>query len=546
MATKLCFLSSLEKVFPDGETVGGELRHGSMLRNEIYSFQLAYTTDEPRNYDAQVKIESPLAEYMTVYAVDCVPSMLPVTPGHDGDYLRTRPGLFPDVLAEFNGTVRVLSGQWHTLWFCVEPKGRVGAGVYPVTVTMAGPEGGEDCAALQIEVIGQDLPPQKLIVTQWFHTDCLAEYYRTPVFGERYWSLAERYLSMAAKYGMNMVLTPVFTPPLDTKVGGERPTVQLVDVAAKHGEYSFGFDRLGRWMELAQRCGIRYFEISHFFTQWGAKSAPKVMATVDGEPRRIFGWETDAGSEEYRSFLRQFLRSLRAYLEPRDLLRKCWFHVSDEPSEEHIDAYRRGKELIEAEMPDRPIIDALSSYKFYEDGTVRKPVVASDHIGPFLEHRVTGLWTYYCCGQVSGVSNRFLAMPSYRNRVLGLQLYKFGIEGFLQWGFNFWYNALSERLVDPYCVTDGLCSWPSGDPFVVYPGKDGPVPSLRLLVFHEAIQDMRALCLLESLSSREEAVRLLEDGLAEPLAFDRYPKSADALLSIRRRVNRRIRELGGN
>ena len=57
MATKLCFLSSLEKVFPDGETVGGELRHGSMLRNEIYSFQLAYTTDEPRNYDAQVKIE---------------------------------------------------------------------------------------------------------------------------------------------------------------------------------------------------------------------------------------------------------------------------------------------------------------------------------------------------------------------------------------------------------------------------------------------------------------------------------------------------------
>jgi len=40
--------------------------------------------------------------------------------------------------------------------------------------------------------------------------------------------------------------------------------------------------------------GIQCFEIAHLFTQWGAKHAPKIMATVDGEYRKIFGWETDS------------------------------------------------------------------------------------------------------------------------------------------------------------------------------------------------------------------------------------------------------------
>ena len=37
-----------------------------------------------------------------------------------------------------------------------------------------------------------------------------------------------------------MLLTPVFTPPLDTTVNGERLTVQLVDVRRDAGVYSFG------------------------------------------------------------------------------------------------------------------------------------------------------------------------------------------------------------------------------------------------------------------------------------------------------------------
>src|SRR5690606_38890715 len=101
-----------------------------------------------------------------------------------------------------------------------------------------------------------------------------------------------------------------------------------------------------------------------------------------------------------------------------------------------------------------------------------------------------------------GVSNRFFSLPSVRNRIIGVQLYKFGIQGFLHWGFNFWYSQYSVKAIDPFRVTDAGGAFPSGDAFVVYPGPEGPLDSIRWEVFREALQDMRALELLEQLAGK--------------------------------------------
>ena len=95
------------------------------------------------------------------------------------------------------------------------------------------------------------------------------------------------------------------------------------------------------------------------------------------------------------------------------------------------------------------------------------------------------------------VGNRFLAMPSYRNRILGLQLYKFDIEGFLQWGYNFYYAQLSRGLINPYLTTSSEKAFPAGDPFSVYPVKDGAAPSLRAVIFKEALNDVEVCRKLE-------------------------------------------------
>ena len=120
-------------------------------------------------------------------------------------------------------------------------------------------------------------------------------------------------------------------------------------------------------------------------------------------------------------------------------------------------------------------------------------------------------------------------------------MYKYDVKGFLHWGYNFYFSRFSIRQIDPFQVTDADNAFSSGDSFVVYPGKDGsPLLSLRLPVFYDGLQDMRALQLLESLAGREKTMQILEEGLKEPLTFSCYRHEDAWLLDLRERVNRAI------
>ncbi|WNQ12220.1 DUF4091 domain-containing protein [Paenibacillus aurantius] len=536
-------LTSLEKVFPDEELQAGSVTRGSMLRGEVYAFQVAYRTQQLKK-NISVSVDSALPGRITLRSVGLAPSELPCQRGHDENVLRTTPGLYPDPLFPIDAQEGVTGThyQWRSVWVTVEVDDDAEAGLYPITVRFADKMGeplAEECFELQ--VMDAALPDQTLIHTEWFHCDCLAHYYGVEVFSEAHWQLMERYVETAVRHGINMILTPLFTPPLDTQEGGERLTVQLVDVKKEGAAYRFDFTRLGRWIDMGQRAGIRYFEFSHLFTQWGAKHAPKIMAEEEGEYRRIFGWDTDATGEAYKSFLGQFLPALVAYLREQKVEKRSYFHISDEPFLEHMPWYRSASELMQAHLGDFPIIDALTNYEYYEQGLVKRPIPTNDHVELFLERGVPELWTYYACVQYRKVSNRFFHMPSARNRIIGIQLYKFQIAGFLHWGYNFWNSQYSLKPIDPYRVTDAGRSFPSGDAFLVYPGEDGfPVESIRMEVFFEALQDMRALQLLESLIGREQVVAMIDEGLPEALTFSQYPKDAQWLLEFRESVNTAI------
>ena len=124
---------------------------------------------------------------------------------------------------------------------------------------------------------------QKTKATQWFHTDCISAIHNVPAYSEQHWELIDKYMAMASELGINMILTPVITPPLDTGVGVERPNVQLVRMEKKGDKYEFDFSLLHRWIELAKSNGMKYFEISHLFSQWGLEYAPNIYIYEDGE-----------------------------------------------------------------------------------------------------------------------------------------------------------------------------------------------------------------------------------------------------------------------
>ncbi len=538
-------VSCLDKVFCD-EAPAPMAFAPEGLRGEEVSFQAAWRSLDPsfaRDY-VTLEIDSPIRDAIKLCRVRQVPVAYAWIPCEDKNYLRTSPGLYPDALTDAEGErLRVYSGHWEAAWLSIVPPEGLPAGEYPIRLRLLS-AGGEVLAEQMTFYTLYDaaLPKQKLIHTRWFHNDGLCSYYGVKMFSEEFWRIAENFIRAAADMSVNCLLTPVHTPPLDTRVGGERLTCQLVDIEKKGENYSFGFEKLERWIRLAQKCGIEYFEIAHFFTQWGAEHAPKIVARVDGQEKRIFGWETDAAGEEYTAFLRKYIPALRKELEYLGVLDKCLFHISDEPNRDHIESYARARAGIEEELKGLTVIDALSNIEFYEKGIVTKPVPASNHIRPFLEACVPGLWTYYCVGQFKDVSNAFIAMPSTRTRAIGLQMFKYGIEGFLQWGFNFYNSQYSDYPVNPWITTDGDGFTPAGDCFIVYPAPDGRAwPSIRAKVFKQAVQDMRALEALAEKIGRDETVKLVEECMG-PVEFDVCPKDGDYYFRLRRKVNRLLAE----
>lgn len=526
-STDLVLYSAMEKILPAGEP----LKALSALRGEEIAFQ---TILPAGNWHVEVRTDAGVE--VQVYRVGNVPCKLTAYPDrHDDDYITTEPAELPDVLYPLNGELE--TEQDTTLWVSLKVKKDAEGGVYPVELSANGKS-----AVLMLTVFAVELPEQKLQYTQWFHVDCIAVLHKVEIYSEPHWALIEKYMKNAAGHGQTMILTPVFTPALDTAVGTERPCVQLVEIEKNGDGYSFDFSKLRRWIRLARECGFKQYEISHFFSQWGAEFTPNIYVTEKGERTLKFGWHVSAVSDEYRELLNALIPQLLKVFDEEGVAKeKLMFHVSDEPSADQHMKYLAAKSVIEPLLEGYTMRDALSGFDYYKTGLVKAPIVASDHIVPFIDADVPGLWTYTCCGQAVDVGNRFFAMPNNRNRILGVQMWKYGIEGFLHWGYNFWFSQYSKAVIDPFVNTDAGEAFPGGDAFTVYPGENGPLSSIRQKVFAMGLQDQRAMQLLESYIGYEEALKYLGEG--SNMTFASYPRYAEYLTNVRRQINAKLNEL---
>ncbi len=546
-------LSSLEKCFMDEDLSNHPVcDRFTMFRNERLSFQLGIynptTEGQRRPLFLLPKVKGEIAKYTTMRQVISVANQYPDSyPGHDDNLLRNTVGLYPDPIRplHYKGIFAIPSHQTVSLWLDVNLPADYPAGEYKLTVELAYATRGSTKPAplteerisvpVTVTVLDEELPPQKLIHTEWFYTDCIANVNHQKAFSEAHWRSIESYLRVATANGINMILTPVFTPELDTYIGGERVTTQLVGITvAGKDKYEFDFSGLDRWIALCKDCGVEYYEIPHFFTQWGAKAAPKFVAKVNGRTRRIFGWETDSRGPEYRAFLGQFIPALLENLKKNGVDKKCFFHVSDEPKLANLEQYTACREILSEHLGDAPIIDALSEYDFYATGALKKPVPGIGHIGPFLENNVPGLWAYYCGNKV-GETGRMLSMSAGRTRILGVQLWLNNIEGFLHWGYNFYNNCHSFNAIHPMMDSGGEYFAPSGDAFLVYPDVDGTaLESIRLNALREAMVDMRALDLVAERRGRAFAEDLVTEAAGgTPVTFHQFPSDADFFLRLR-------------
>lgn len=524
MKLKITTHSSLAKVYED-QIYGKEIDSVICAKNKDTDFQIALLGKGEYTFEIESDLVGIKANKIGLVKVDFPTAQCCMDDPH---YQRYTPGMYPDpVMPLKENKITLEKKKYTSIWLEIPKQEKASESKICVKFYKKGRFKGQAC--VDVRVCDVELPEQKLKFTQWFHNDCIATVHKVDIFSEEHWALIEKYIALATRHGMNMLLTPVLTPALDTEVGCERPTVQLVKIKKTGDVYEFDTSLLERYVDLARKNGIKYFEISHFFTQWGAKNTPKVIADVDGEEKRIFGWETDATSPEYTAFLRAFVPVIIDTLVKMGIEKKnIYFHISDEPGEADLEHYRSLSSVLLPMIEGCNQIDALSRIDFYNTGAVKTPVVATTDLEPFFEAGVEGLWCYYCCAQGRDVANRFIAMPSERGRIIGTQMYLYNIKGFLQWGYNFYYTRLSKSFeLDPYEDTSAGYGFPSGDAFSVYPVDDGAIPSIRQKVFRDAIDDIRLFELAEARLGRAEVEKIIASYAKMDITFKKYPVNED-------------------
>ncbi len=528
-----CWLADTdERFYPRSPTREQASLHLDLLRNERGSFQALVRTGADACRLA-VAVEAPDGVEIRVRAVDYVPmphlnTETPDDEREGGDFL---PGLVPDPLLP---TSETFAGPFETnaFWVSVHvaPDATPGAMTLPVRVSAEDETVAE--LAVQLTVREPVLPLRRdFDVTHWFYCDAIADWCRVEPWSEPFWQILRPYLRNLVAHGQNVILTPIFTPPLD---GVKRPT-QLLGVQRSGDTYQFDWSYVRRWIDEASAAGLEKFEWAHLFTQWGARSAIRVYAGHGEDGTLLWDPETPATSDTYRTLLAQLMPEWKRFIDELGLLERSLFHLSDEPhGPDQLTSYEAARGLLREVAPWMPVMDALSEVAFARRGATDLPVPLISSVPDFIAEGFAH-WAYFCCQPRGRYLNRLFDTPLAKIRMSGWLFYRTGARGFLHWGANYWYRRQTTELIDPFAVADAHAwpNWAYGDPFVLYPGLDGPIDSLRWEVFAESLQDYALL---------QAAGVDRDDKLLAPLVdYADFPRDPEWLRRARRLVRERVR-----
>lgn len=491
-ASSTWIASSLRRFYPRSAAESDAPFQLEMARGERSSFQAVVRTGDAAERLSGAVI-APRGIEVLIRRVGYVPlkHFNTDTPEDERDGNGFVPGLAPDPLLP-ESSFEAPPNEAHAFWITVAVGKNVKPGAVSVQVRTQTGDRPPETRAVRLVVHPSFVPPRRdFPVTQWFYADALCDFYHLKPFEPRFWSVLKSYVDNVVSHGQNMLYVPMLTPSTD---GVKRPT-QLLRITRDGEHYNFDWSNVKRWVDLAKSSGIEYFEWSHLFTQWGCKNAVRIYEGDIAKENLLLPANTPATAKTYRNFLGQLLPQLHEFVVKEGIEKTSYFHISDEPSgEEALSNYRAARSMVRSIAPWMRMMDAMSELQFAKEGLIDVPVPILNTAPDFI-HAGYDAWAYFCGGPRGRYLNRLMDTPLPKIRMTGWLLYRLGAHGFLHWGYNYWYKSQTRTMIDPFNEQSGDAwpGWAYGDTFVVYPGPNGPIDSIRWEVFAESLRDYALL-----------------------------------------------------
>lgn len=448
------------------------------------------------------------------------------------DVLRPTPDLFPDPLLEME-SVELKPRKAQAIWLTIPIANDTIPGTYQGSLTLSGRDGDQQVSktlTVEVRVFAVCVRPQKLWVTNWFVMDTPYKPFAHSPESPEYWRLMRAYAKNMAEHRQNVVLID--------------PLCLARIEADAHGKLKFDFSQFDKWVAIFEAAGaLGLIEGGHLGNRFGDHNfrAPFGVRIWRASERKVSTTLAEPNSQEAHDFYSQYLPALINHLSQQGQLHRYIQHLADEPLAQNQASYRDIAALVRKYAPKLRIVEATHSKDLTGSIDIWVPMLNYFHkdFRHYSRQKEQGdeVWFYTCWKPQAEYANRFVEQPLLKTRLLHWINFRYGATGYLHWGYNQW------TADDPFLQTtvhhnptNASQYLPAGDSWIVYPGKEGPLDSIRHEAMRDGIADYELLCQLSEIDP-VAANNLVREHI---LNFDRYDCDVAKFRQSRRQLLTRL------
>jgi Glycoside hydrolase 123, catalytic domain/Carbohydrate family 9 binding domain-like/Glycoside hydrolase 123 N-terminal domain len=328
----------------------------------------------------------------------------------------------------------------------------------------------------------------------WQDPAAVARVAKVSLWSAEHWKLLEAYARDLAAHGQKSISTSILYDPWRSQTGFVYPSMVewRFPGVYKKGEASkflFDFSVFDRYVEMMMKAGIDKSVQCFSMVDGPGNTSLCNIGYIDTATGKLRVCPTRVGDAAYRDVWGAFLPALVRHLRQHGWLGRSYISFDEKPQ-----AVMNGIfSVLKADAPE--LKASLAGGSSSQESATAGDMVLNygalahrDAVRKLLEERRTvGPTTFYtACGTAS--PNTFIFSPQWESRLLPWIAFKYGLAGYVRWAYQSWPGDVWKQPES---------RWHSGDSFLVYPGKDGPIDSTRWELLRQGIQDYEALEMLQ-------------------------------------------------
>ncbi|MDR1223631.1 MAG: DUF4091 domain-containing protein [Tannerella sp.] len=520
-----------------------------VARNESESFQILFRCDaglEITSVDftdlvcgseriAASRLEYRFVEY--VYMGENSWNQAPET------LVRSGAGFYPDPLSN-EKSFPVPANETHSIWVTLHVPMNAEPGLYKGTARVK-TVGETYPVAISAEVNNVTVPGanesdfdimiHQQIAGTWYYDatrgkhpqDVIVQLYGLERWTPKWWELVGNMADNMRRSRMNVLF-----------VNTQQLLLDAPDTGLRNGKFTFDWSRFDEYIQFfIDKKAVNRLEGLHLGSTIGAvgETFKSYILMNDGKGKLCTS-NVEAMSKPCRVFHNGFLGALYNHLKEKGWLEMWIQHIGDEAvSELQHRQYGYYMEKLKTQAPGMKCGDPTFNLEsarnaVCQGATVVTPIeeLYQTYKPAFDEMQQNGvrIYGYNCCGPGWGWLNRLVDKPVWNQRQLGWLCYKWGLSGWLHWGWNFWVEWFQQ---DFHSVDDAAFK---GDHYSVYPDTKNNM--IKTSIRMEAIRDMgEEYELLRILGRKNPELALRMVNSVTPDADRNYTRDTERMNDVR-------------